>query len=110
MLQVNASSITYIIDTNYTVDTKRKPQITVSSLDFEIDGDTFQGGKARLRCVASLFNLYQAQVEHVTEEERPRPRPSSVFGTRSSSPGGCINNYILFLTLMNVLTFKYVCL
>lgn len=93
MFQVNASSTTYIIDGNYTADTKRKPQITVSSLDFEIDGDTFQGGKARLRCVASLFNLYEAQVEHITEEERPRPRPSSVFGTRSSSPGKGSYNY-----------------
>lgn len=86
-MQVNATSTIHVLDTNYTTDTKRKPHITVSSLDIEIDGDTFQGGKARLKCVATLFNLYEAHVEHIADEERPRPRPSSVFGTRSSSPG-----------------------
>lgn len=61
--------------------------ITTSGLELEIDGKTFQGGKARLSCVATVFNLYRREKEVVLEEERPRPRPSSVLGTRDASSG-----------------------
>lgn len=73
------------MDPNYVGDPKRKTVITVAGLELEIDGNTFQVGKARIRCVANLFSYYDARVEQVLEEERPRPRPSSVLGTRDSA-------------------------
>lgn len=66
---------------------RRVPVITTSGLELEIDGKTFQGGKARLSCVATVFNLYRREKEVVLEEERPRPRPSSVLGTRDAASG-----------------------
>lgn len=92
MFQINISSVTHVVDPNYVGETKRKPVITVVNLELEINTSTFQGGKARLKCVAKLFNLYTAQTEQILEEENPKP--SSVLGTRSSSPGE--NNIILF--------------
>lgn len=66
---------------------KRQPVITTSFLEFEIDGETFQGGRAKVECIATVFNLYKRSVERILEEERPRPRPSSVLGTRDSASG-----------------------
>lgn len=68
-------------------DTRRRPKMTLSSLDVEIDGGTFEHGSAHLRCVSNIFNLYRKEVDFVLDEERPRPRPSSVLGTRDTASG-----------------------
>lgn len=80
----------YAFDPNSN-ETQRIPKITVSRFELEIDANTFVDGKVRLQCVAKLFDAYQSQTEVILEEERPRPRPSSVLGTRSSSTGTQIN-------------------
>ncbi|XP_074033578.1 uncharacterized protein [Leptinotarsa decemlineata] len=80
---------------------KRVPLITLSGLELEVDENTFQGGKVRLSCVASVFNLYKKEKEIVLEEDRPRPRPSSVLGTRDASTSGIAskaNIYIIFIS------------
>ncbi|XP_018321812.2 titin-like [Agrilus planipennis] len=41
-------------------------------------------GVLRLKCVASLFNLYREEVEASMEDDQPKPRPSSVLGTPNS--------------------------
>ncbi|XP_017780103.1 PREDICTED: uncharacterized protein LOC108565259, partial [Nicrophorus vespilloides] len=82
--KVNESFMMRLADPDNPED-RRNPLTTVAGLELEIDGATFQSGKARIRCVADLFNIYQAQEDVVLEEERPRPRPSSVLGTRDSS-------------------------
>ncbi|KAI4459499.1 beat protein [Holotrichia oblita] len=69
---------------------KRKPVSTIIGLEHEIDGSTFKTGKAVLRCSAEFFHLYQSHAEYTVEEERPRPRPSSVLGTRDASSGKLI--------------------
>ncbi|KAL3278940.1 hypothetical protein HHI36_016458 [Cryptolaemus montrouzieri] len=66
-------------------DNRRQPRITFSTLDHEIDTETFRGGKARVECLVTVFNLYKKSAEKILEEERPRPRPSSVLGTRDSA-------------------------
>ncbi|CAH1118816.1 unnamed protein product [Phaedon cochleariae] len=68
--------------------TKRTPAISISGIELEIDENTFHGGKMRLSCVASIFNLYRRERDLVLEESRPRPRPSSVLGTRDASASG----------------------
>lgn len=101
--KVNESSLFYISDPSAAVEGRRAPKITVSGLELDIDGNTFQGGKARLQCVASLFHLYNSEAEIVLEEERPRPRPSSVLGTRDATSGSSsllrcliVNSAVLF--------------
>lgn len=85
---MNASNVTYVSAPNAVpVDTRRSPKMTLSSLDVEIDGGTFEHGSAHLKCVTNIFNLYKKEVEFVLDEERPRPRPSSVLGTRDTASG-----------------------
>ncbi|KAF2904934.1 hypothetical protein ILUMI_01240 [Ignelater luminosus] len=84
--QVNASSVMYVPDPNAS-ESQKIPKISVSRFELEIDANTFLDGKVRLQCVATLFDLYQSQAEIVLQEERPRPRPSSVLGTRDASSG-----------------------
>lgn len=84
---------------------KRQPLITTSLLETEIDGETFQGGRARVECVASVFNLYKRSVERVLEEERPRPRPSSVLGTRDSASAIPVANLKLYVVLVVFIIF-----
>lgn len=87
-LQVNATNVTHVSAPNpFLTDTRRRPKMTLSSLDIEIDGSTFEHGSAHLKCVANVFSLYRKEVEFVLDEERPRPRPSSVLGTRDTASG-----------------------
>lgn len=72
------------------VSEKRKPVTTIIGLEHEIDTSTFKSGKAVLRCSAEFFHLYHSYAEYTVEEERPRPRPSSVLGTRDTSSGNCL--------------------
>lgn len=60
-------------------------QVTVVGLELDIDGSSFQYGKVRIECEATMFQLYRSKVELVLEEERPRL--ASVLGTRESSLG-----------------------
>ncbi|KAJ3643273.1 hypothetical protein Zmor_025996 [Zophobas morio] len=84
--KINASSLKHIPVPNAIVtDSRRQPHITQSALELEIDSNTFEGGKARLQCVASLFHLYKREVELIVEEEKPRPRPSSELRTRDAA-------------------------
>ena len=86
LFQINASSLKHIPVPNAIVtDSRRQPHITQSALELEIDSNTFEGGKARLQCVASLFHLYKREVELIVEEEKPRPRPSSELRTRDAA-------------------------
>ncbi|KAG5873861.1 hypothetical protein JTB14_025478 [Gonioctena quinquepunctata] len=66
---------------------RRAPLITDSALELEIDGSVFLGGKAKLLCIASIFNLYQKGREIILEEERPSPRPSSVLSNPEAKSG-----------------------
>ena len=50
-----------------------------------MDNSMFQFGKLRVRCVATMFQLYSEGAEAILEEERPRLAP--VLGTHESSPG-----------------------
>lgn len=85
---MNESWLTHVPTPNaIAVDSRRKPMITVSGLELEIDSNTFQNGKARLKCVANIFSLYHREVELVLDEERPKPWPSSVLGTRDAASG-----------------------
>lgn len=93
---MNESSLTHIPPPfSISLDNRRKPMITVAGLELEIDSNTFQNGKARLKCVANIFSLYQRDVELVLDEERPRPRPSSVLGTRDAASGKLIMSSLL---------------
>ncbi|KAK9871061.1 hypothetical protein WA026_011342 [Henosepilachna vigintioctopunctata] len=99
--QVNESSSKHQADPNaISSDSRRQPVITFSTLEHEIDTSTFQGGRAKVECVASVFNLYRRPVEKVLEEERPRPRPSSVLGTRDSASGYKASNAKIYITLL----------
>nr|CAD7458647.1 unnamed protein product [Timema tahoe] len=60
--------------------------VTSISLEMEISASSFQYGKVRLQCLATMFQLYRGEVEVVLEEERPRP--ASVLGTRETSVAG----------------------
>ncbi|XP_031328692.1 uncharacterized protein LOC116159757 isoform X2 [Photinus pyralis] len=88
---VNATSVMYLPDPNAS-ESQRMPKITVARFELEIDANTFYEGKVRLQCLASLFNIYQSQTEVILEEERPKPRPSSVLGTRSNVAGLVTNS------------------
>lgn len=91
--QINESYLKHIAEPNALTATsgRRTPVVTIAGLELEIDGNTFQGGKARLKCIANVFKLYQREQELVLEEERPRPRPSSVMGNRDTASGKCPN-------------------
>ncbi|CAH0559287.1 unnamed protein product [Brassicogethes aeneus] len=90
---INESYLRHTAEPNaLAANSRRTPLVTVAGLELEIDGNTFQGGKARLKCVATVFNLYKKELEQVLEEERPHPRPSSVLGTRDSASG---RNYVI---------------
>ncbi|KAG5894513.1 hypothetical protein JTB14_026896 [Gonioctena quinquepunctata] len=67
---------------------KRAPLISFSGLEMEIDENNFHNGRVKLSCIASIFNLYRREKEVILEEDRPRPRPSSVLGTRDASASG----------------------
>nr|CAI5866408.1 unnamed protein product [Callosobruchus analis] len=69
------------------VRSRRMPLVTFSKLELDVDADTFHNGKARLSCVASIFHLYKREKDVILEEERPRPRPSSVLGIRDVMGG-----------------------
>nr|CAH7717651.1 unnamed protein product [Callosobruchus chinensis] len=69
------------------VSSRRTPLVTFSKLELEVDTETFHNGKARLSCVASIFHLYKREKDVILEEERPRPRPSSVLGIRDVMGG-----------------------
>nr|CAH7741619.1 unnamed protein product [Callosobruchus chinensis] len=69
------------------VNSRRTPLVTFSKLELEVDTETFHNGKARLSCVASIFHLYKREKDVILEEERPRPRPSSVLGIRDVMGG-----------------------
>lgn len=86
-MQVNESFVKHLPVANSTIEGRRRPMITISGLEIEIDINTFYGNKAKIRCVAELFSLYRAEAMELLEEERPRPRPSSVLGTRESQSG-----------------------
>lgn len=86
--KVNESFLAHIVAPNSVSEGKRKPVITVAGLELEIDGNTFQAGKARLRCVAEIFNIYQEAANYVIEEERPQPY--SVLGTIGASSGSSL--------------------
>ncbi|XP_044262275.1 uncharacterized protein LOC123009820 [Tribolium madens] len=91
--KINESSLRHIPVPNAIVtDNRRQPVITQSALELEIDGSTFEGGKARIQCVATLFHLYRREVELIFEEEKPRPRPSSELRTRDATDG-CKGRY-----------------
>lgn len=93
LFQINSSSKNVLeplpASANGTVTTKtrKQPVRTISNVEVEIDANTFEGGKARLQCVGNLFNLYTRKVETVFDEDRPKPRPSSVMGSRDSASG-----------------------
>lgn len=82
--------MTQVAPNPFFADTRRRPKMTQSSLDLEIDASTFEHGTAHLKCVANIFNLYRRELEFVLDEERPRPRPSSVLGTRDTASGECM--------------------
>ncbi|XP_022919481.1 uncharacterized protein [Onthophagus taurus] len=75
------------VPTTDSVGEKRRPASTIIGLETEVDSSTFKSGKMVLRCRAEFFNLYQSYAEVSLEEEKPRPRPSSVLGTRDASSG-----------------------
>ncbi|PSN46591.1 hypothetical protein C0J52_24399 [Blattella germanica] len=58
--------------------------VTMIGLELDMDSSTFQFGKLRVQCVATMFQLYREEAEAILEEERPRL--ASVLGTRESSP------------------------
>lgn len=60
-------------------------KVTVIGLELDIEGSTFQYGKMRIECRATMFQLYSSTVELVLDEEKPRL--ASVLGTRESSLG-----------------------
>lgn len=102
-LQINASFYKHIPDPNSTIEGRRKPVITIAGLETEIDINTFRGGKAKIRCVAEIFNLYYSKSEEIIEEDRPRPRPSSVLGTRDSQSGNMYFSYNENNNLWNII-------
>ncbi|XP_065170158.1 uncharacterized protein [Atheta coriaria] len=108
LFQVNHSFLTQLPGTNtsaYT-DPRKKPTMTVIGLEHEIDNSLFLGGKANIRCTADLFNVYKAQGDYIFEQERPKPRPSSVLqnNNESSSVFGsrpaCGGMFLLFNVLL----------
>nr|CAD7431453.1 unnamed protein product [Timema monikensis] len=60
--------------------------VTSIDLETEIEASSFQNGKMRLQCVATMFQLYRGEAERTLEEEKPIL--ASVLGTRESSLGG----------------------
>lgn len=83
----NSSSSTNSSSNNAPLSNRRYPAITHSTIELEMNRNTFLEGKVRLSCVATVFNLYRKEKETILEEERPRPRPSSVLGTRDATAG-----------------------
>ncbi|KAJ9601696.1 hypothetical protein L9F63_000167, partial [Diploptera punctata] len=57
--------------------------VTTIGLELDMDSSTFQYGKLRVQCVATMFQLYREEAEAILEEERPRLAP--VLGTHESS-------------------------
>ncbi|XP_074033571.1 uncharacterized protein [Leptinotarsa decemlineata] len=86
---------------------RRLPLITLSGVEVEMDERIFHGGKARFSCVASIFELYNKEKEFTIEEDRPRPRPSSVLGNRDASAGSCLasTSTVICLVLLCLLNF-----
>ncbi|CAG9858033.1 unnamed protein product [Phyllotreta striolata] len=78
---------------------KRIPLVTVSGVEVAIDESHFHGGKARISCVASVFHLYRREKSVVLDEDRPRPRPSSVLGNRDSNSGTSKYFSIIFYSI-----------
>lgn len=112
LFQVNHSFLTQLPGTNtsaYT-DPRKKPTMTVIGLEHEIDNSLFLGGKANIRCTADLFNVYKAQGDYIFEQERPKPRPSSVLQNNNESSSGKVfvkfcckhNTYVIFTGLIRI--------
>lgn len=99
--QINESSLKLIpVPSSSSIgsdNNRRQPVITHSGLELEIDSSMYEGGRAKVQCVATLFNLYKKRVELVLEEEKPRPRPSSELRTRDASgKDGSRANVVIF--------------
>ncbi|XP_057669120.1 uncharacterized protein LOC130901634 isoform X1 [Diorhabda carinulata] len=75
----------YNMKVTSTYQSRRVPLVTISGIDLGIDENNFYGGKAQLSCIANVFHLYRKEKSLIFDEDRPRPRPSSVLGTRDES-------------------------
>ncbi|KAJ8666697.1 hypothetical protein QAD02_008359 [Eretmocerus hayati] len=49
-----------------------RPDVTTSSLLFPITADAFHDGKLKIRCSASIYDIYWQSTEVSTEEERSK--------------------------------------
>ncbi|KAG5875250.1 hypothetical protein JTB14_031816 [Gonioctena quinquepunctata] len=78
---------------------RRLPVITFSGLEADIDERIFQGGKAKFLCVVNIFDLYRREKEFILEEDRPKPRPSSVLGNRDASAGTTLTSPSIIIGL-----------
>lgn len=67
------------------LDPPSQKQVTVVGLEMDVEGSSFQYGKLRVECEATMFQFYRSKIELILEEERPRL--ASVLGTRESSLG-----------------------
>jgi hypothetical protein len=76
-------------------DDPQSRKVTTIGLELDMDSSTFQTGKLRVQCVATMFQLYRQEAETVLEEERPRL--ASVLGTRESSLGEWLPGGLRFL-------------
>ncbi|XP_057654536.1 uncharacterized protein LOC130892870 [Diorhabda carinulata] len=83
--------------------TKKAPLVTYSELEVELEDRHFYSGKATIACYVNIFDLYKKRKELVVEEDRPRPRPSSVLGNRDSSNSFAVapSDFVLSLSLIN---------
>ncbi|CAG9766105.1 unnamed protein product [Ceutorhynchus assimilis] len=62
--------------------TKREtPTMIVTHLEKEIDEHLFQGGVIRVRCMATLFNLYASEHVYTIHDNSPQPWQSSISFT-----------------------------
>lgn len=75
----------YNMKVSNTYQSRRVPLVTISGIDLAVDDNNFYGGKARISCIANVFHLYRKEKSLIFDEDRPRPRPSSVLGTRDES-------------------------
>ncbi|XP_028129399.2 uncharacterized protein LOC114325526 [Diabrotica virgifera virgifera] len=84
--------------------TRRIPLVTISGIELAVDENSFQGGKARVSCIANVFHLYRREKSIVLDEDRPRPRPSSVLGTRdaSSEAAKLVSTFSLFFCTLQI--------
>jgi hypothetical protein len=76
-------------------DDPQSRKVTTIGLELDMDSSTFQTGKLRVQCVATMFQLYRQEAEAILEEERPRL--ASVLGTRESSLGEWLRGGLRFI-------------